>query len=395
MKVLVLISELPEPPTSGHRVRNHYLWPQFSHLGVELKVLGLSNARANVQNGEKTEPGDDREFYPFDRPILPLRVLGRISKSYIEWPRSQKLTDRVIELCKSWQPDVIHAEHLRMATYFPSTCPKTVLKTVSFHNVESELNRKIGSSTLKFGRPLVNWLHLQSLIKFEKHVVDTCDLNFAYSAVDLEKYRELFPNANWSITRNGTNAKEITPGPQVAEKNILIVGSLNYQPNVTGLFWFIEKVLPQLPPDISITVAGSGITSGLRDKISQTRIKFIDTPLKLEPFYRDCALCVVPVFDGSGTRGKILEALAYDRMVITTKLGAEGLEISEGIIFAEDATQFIKEIKKWSGDLQKREAFSGAGRKQVLERYDWSVVAAGLKSEWELLISKLIPGGLA
>lgn len=385
MKILVLISDRTDPPITGTRVRNHFLWSHLARLGVEIKILGLSN----IINGDKSSSDNEIEFFPFDRPILPTRVINRLRKSFHESPRSQKLADRVIELCESWQPDIIHAEELRMSTYFPTIFTKNILRTITLHNVESELNRKTGSASFRFGRFLINWLHLHSLKRFEKRAILNSDLNFAYSDKDLEKYRELFPKAHWAVTRNATNASGIIPSVQKSEKNILIVGSLSYQPNVSGLFWFIENVLPHLPKDISVTVAGSNVIPSLRSKLEQTRIQFIDTPLNLEPLYQRCALCVVPVFEGSGTRGKILEALAYERMVITTKIGAEGLEITEGVVFSESAKQFIEAILKWTNDFEIRKSFAVKGRQQVLQRYDWSSVAADLKKDWEACMSQL------
>ena len=379
MKILVLIADRSNPPVTGAKVRNFYLWQEMAKLGIEIKILGLSNIPNDVLK-------DEIEYYPYDRPILPIRIFYRVMKSYHEWPKSQKLTNRINELCEKWQPDIIHAEELRMSLYFPQNEKNYPLRTLTFHNVESELNKKIGSSTFKIGKSIINWIHLNSLKKFEKKAIKLSHINFAFSKIDLLKYQSLYPNANWGISSNGSNVKGIVAKSQTANKNILFVGSLAYQPNVYGLNWFIDKVMPFLSPDIIVTVAGSNIIPELKNKLQQTKIQFIDTPIDLHPIYANCALCFAPIFEGSGTRGKILEALAHERMMITTKIGAEGLEITQGIVLAEEAIDFINQINEWTHNIEKRQNIAKLGRTQVLEYYDWSVVAIKLKKDWETIL---------
>ena len=209
-------------------------------------------------------------------------------------------------------------------------------------------------------------------------------------ATDLARYRELYPAAHWATTKNGTHASEITPAPQPPSASVLLVGSLGYAPNVHGLFWFLGHVLPLLPAGILVTVAGSRATEEVRRRLAQSRVRFVDTPEDLGPLYAKHALCAVPVFQGSGTRGKILEALAYERAVVTTSPGAGGLDLAEGegFVLADDAERFADAIRRLAHAPGERGALARRGREAVLLRYDWSIVAAELVAAWSACASR-------
>ncbi len=386
MRALVLISDRPWPPITGSRVRNAHLWPAVRRLGVEVKLLGLD------QGGPA--PASDPsavELLALDREPYPARAWHALRHSYHQWPRSKSLQRRVAQLVEEWRPDVVHAEELRMAAYLPQPrAMQSFIRTLTLHNVESHLVRQTGSSPVRFARGLIEAVHLRSLLRFERRAVETVDLAFAYSATDLARYRELYPAAHWATTKNGTHASEITPAPQPPSASVLLVGSLGYAPNVHGLFWFLDHVLPLLPAGILVTVAGSRATEEVRRRLAQSRVRFVDTPEDLGSLYAEHALCAVPVFQGSGTRGKILEALAYERAVVTTSPGAGGLDLAEGegFVRTDDAERFANAIRRLAHAPGERGALARRGREAVLLRYDWSIVAAELVAAWSTCASR-------
>lgn len=386
MRVLVLISDRPLPAVTMPLVRNRWLWPALERLGVEVRVLGLDQRRAAPSRA------DAGEFFVPEREPLPLRAWHALHHSYHEWPVSPRLAERVADMVAAWRPDVVHAEELRMGRYLPVRSPgaSTPLLSLALHNVEQDLLRRTGSSPVRWGRPVVEWLHARSLQRFERSVVGKVDVAFAYSAADRERYRQLLPAANWHVTRGGTDAAGITPAPQTAAATVLHLGSLSYAPNIRGLFWFLDHVLPRLGPNVTVTVAGSYATPAVRARLALVPVRFVDTPLDLNPLYADSAVSVVPVLEGSGTRGKILEALAYERVVISTTVGAEGLDLGphEGVVIVDEAEDFAAQVRRLAFDRAARETLAHRGRAAVLARYDWSVVAAELLESWARCASR-------
>ena len=379
MRVLVLISDRYDPPVTAPRVRNAGLWPAARRLGAEVRILGCAQRR---EEAGPTAGGE--EYFALDRDPLPVRAAEAFVHTYHQWPRSRGLRRRAAEVAAEWRPDVVHAEELRMAAYLPAGLAS--LHSVTLHNVESDLQRQIGSTPFGMLDPIARRLQLHNLVRFERRMLDAVDLAFAFSPVDLARWRALHPSARctWRTTRNGTDVRGIIPPPQPEAPGILLVGSLAYAPNYHGTLWFLEQVLPRIPLEWPVTVAGSFAPPPLREALARTRVRFADTPRDLAPYYAASAICVAPVFAGSGTRTKILEALAHERVVVTTPLGAEGLDLPAdgGVALATDADGFVAEIVRWGRDPAVRTVAARRGRAAIALTYDWSVVALEQLEAW-------------
>lgn len=391
MRVLALLSDRPWPPNTGSRVRNAYLWPALERLGAEVRLLALEHGGAYMlaSAGGWTPGSPDLELHPLDRDVWPLRAWHALRHSYHQWPVSRSLRRRALELARLWHPDVMHAEELRMAAYLPpaGAARAPAVRTLTLHNVETDLLGQTGSTALRHGRAFVEALHRSSLAAYERRAVHGVDLAFAYSASDEARYRDLYPGAHWAATRNGTHASAIAPAPAPSTPSVLLLGSLGYAPNVQGLEWFLDHVLPLLPSGVAVTVAGSRAPDEVRRRLAAAPVRFLDSPDDVAPLYAAHAVSVVPVFQGSGTRGKILEALAYERAVVTTTAGVGGLELAEGegYVVADDAEGFAARVTRLLSAPDERAVLARRGRAAVLERYDWSVVARDLMAAWSAL----------
>lgn len=382
LKVLVLLSEHPDPPNSGTRVKNFHLWKNFyQHPQVEIKILYTANQKS-CPNFSK----NDEQNFPFDKMTIFKKGSRYLLYSHHQYKYSTLLKNRVNELIKTWAPDIIHAEELKMAKYLDDV---STAKTVTVHNVESDLLRKSGSLPLKFMQPVINFIHYLTLKAFEKRVVNSFDKVFTYSDVDSKRYAQLYPRGRFVTTRNGVNAKDITPIDISNKKNILFIGSLHYAPNAEGIRWFLRHVLPHINQDISIVVAGAGAPGELKKELISNHISFVDTPDELTSLYNEATLTIVPLLSGSGTRTKILESLAYQRPVISTSKGAEGLEFNEsmGVYIFDDPLLFAKKINEITSldSIELENQKCQKARQYIIDQYDWSALAKKYVYEWTRL----------
>lgn len=395
MRILALIGDRPVPALTGAAVRNLHLWSRLANRqDVELKVLALDLAGNSVLEPPRF-PGVDAEFFRFGPRSLWTRAVGAVGRSWHEYPRSPALIQRVDELAAAFQPDVIHAEELRMAAYLPvmRSRPAPALSSVTFHNVESDLfARMVSPSPLIPGpvRGLSARLQVRSLKQFESRVVASVRLRLAYSEIDRQRYASLYPNVSWKTTRNGTDVEGVTPAPQSVEPSVLMLARWSYAPNIEGLRWFLNEVRPHLDPALKVVIAGSAASETLKGWIAEAGWPFHDSPLDLAPLYARASAVAVPVLQGSGTRGKILEALAHERVVVTTTKGPEGLDLGtgSGITIADDPRQFAETLTEAATSApESRAEAAHKGRQAVLANYDWSVVAAELLETWRSCMS--------
>ncbi len=381
MKILVLASDNPGPPINGTRIRNYYLWDEVRALGHEVKVLALTRNPADLK-----ARSEQLEFFSFTRGPVLRRLVMRLTRSYHEWPLSDGLRDRVAELSASWNPDIIHAEELRMGAYLPRL-GDTVLSSVCVHNVESELLKKTKAAPFSFGVSFFNWIYRFNLRRFERRVFSRAHLRLAYSAIDRRDYERLYPEYSFALTSNGTNKINLERETlrQTPPEKILFLGSLSYLPNIEGLFWYLDQVRPKVRRPLDLTVAGSTPAEVVRSRLQREGITLLDTPLDLAPVYQSASLLIVPLLSGSGTRGKILEALMYGRPVLTTTKGGEGLELGmeAGVLRADGPEAFAAALDEWTlRSSEDRAQLGQRGHDTVSTLFTWTSVAKALVESW-------------
>lgn len=382
LRVIVLLSEHPYPPNSGTKVKNYHLWKNFLKFpDIELKVLYLSDT-ADLS----TFSGHEEITLRYDKFNIVQKSLRYLLYSHHQYRYSSALGLKLQELSQQWNPDIIHAEELKMAKYAQ---PSKIKKTVTLHNVESDLIKKSGSLPVRYFQKILNFIHSLTLKNYESRVVQTFDKIFTYSDVDTKRFRQLYKQQSFVTTRNGVNAQAICPSSVEQTNNILFVGSLHYAPNAEGIKWFLQYVRPYLRKDITITVAGAGAPNDLKKLLKESHIIFYDSPKSLEDFYHRCTLTIVPLLNGSGTRTKILESLAYQRPIVSTIKGSEGLSVNESMAVynRDDPKEFAETInhlchKDQIAELKKR---SEVGREYILKNYDWEVLADQYYEQWKSL----------
>jgi polysaccharide biosynthesis protein PslH len=147
---------------------------------------------------------------------------------------------------------------------------------------------------------------------------------------------------------NGADPVELLPrAPRRAGEplRVLFVGVVHYQPNYRGIVWFIEKVLPLVRRRLPCVFDVVGPLHSAAPPASEG-VHFHGGVRSLEPFYRDAHVVVVPIPYGSGTRMKVLEAVAYGRPVVSTPIGVQGLPFLPRLHYhaADDAQAFANAL---------------------------------------------------
>lgn len=142
---------------------------------------------------------------------------------------------------------------------------------------------------------------------------------------------------------------------------ILATGSLYYGPNANGIKWFIEKVWKEfnvrgMLPEYSLIVAGRNPGNDLKKLAEETaRVKLIDSPKEMSPFFLNADMYVAPVFEGAGMKVKVAEALSYGLTVVGSHHALIGYEEAEPFITeANTAEEFLEKILAVKKNPQKK-----------------------------------------
>lgn len=159
----------------------------------------------------------------------------------------------------------------------------------------------------------------------------------------------------------------LPPGPQV-----LFVGRLDYLPNREAVEWFVVEVLPiirRARPDVRVRVVGPGAVH--LDPAVAECVDAVGAVSEVAEHYEWSRICVAPLFTGSGTRVKILEAMSFGRPVVATRLGAEGIDARPGVdlLVADDARSFAAACLSLLHPRGPADAVAASGRALVDSRY--------------------------
>lgn len=167
----------------------------------------------------------------------------------------------------------------------------------------------------------------------------------------------------------------LSPEPPGDDARLLFVGALNYAPNIDALDFFGARLLPairqRLSGRVALTVVGRKPVERAASAARRMGAQLIANAPSLTPHYQAADIVVVPLRYGGGTRIKILEAMAHGRPVVSTRLGAEGLDVTDGkdILLADGPEDFAAAIARLRDDRALWQHLVANGRRLVCERY--------------------------
>ena len=155
---------------------------------------------------------------------------------------------------------------------------------------------------------------------------------------------------------------------------VLFVGNLSFPPNSDGLRFFIEQAWPALAravPHAHLTIVGLRPPEDIVDLASKLGLSLHANVPSLEPYYEGCDVVIAPILFGSGTRIKILEALAFGRAIVSTSLGSEGIGLQHGdnVLLADTMTDFAAALAALAHDPDLRQAIAERGRAFQQQHY--------------------------
>jgi glycosyltransferase involved in cell wall biosynthesis len=292
------------------------------------------------------------------------------------------------------EADVCVADFLTAIPNVPLEAPAPVV--LFEHNVEHRIWRRLAKvEPWPWRRALVE-IEWRKMRRFEARACAAARLTLAVSEEDGRALRALAPGARVRPMRTGVDATYFhANGAGELPAGLVFSGSMDWYPNEDAVLHFMEAILPRIRRDVPeavLTVAGRNPSARfLRAAAGAGGVRVTGTVSDVRPFVDEAAVCVVPLRVGGGTRLKILEALAMEKAVVSTTVGAEGLPLVPGVHFvrADDPEEFAGSVVSLLRDRRRRAALGKAGRKLVVERHSWSRAAR----EFEDSLREVVPCG--
>ncbi len=160
-------------------------------------------------------------------------------------------------------------------------------------------------------------------------------------------------------------------------KKLMYVGFLGWEPNAQGVLWFVDQVWPQLVarhPDLKFDIVGKNPDKRLRDAVAECEgISLKGFVPDLQQVYGDSRVSVAPLLFGSGMKVKVLDAMARGMPVVTTNIGAEGIDVEHGkhLLIADNADDMANEVDRLLTDLMLWQRLQHNSRELIRDRYTW------------------------
>jgi polysaccharide biosynthesis protein PslH len=256
--------------------------------------------------------------------------------------RRPRFRDVAASIAREQDASLIHFDDPAVA--LPGKVPE-LINVLAAHNVEHRVI-KGESAGASLRRKVVNAMEWRKVRREERSVWRSMDLCLAVSDVDAGAMRAAGAR-RVGICPVGTDPVERARLPRRAAGEpleILFVGVGGYPPNARGVAWFVSNVMPRIQAETPAILNVVGRRPPM--PVELPGVAYVGSVPELRPWYERAHLVVVPIFEGSGQRQKIVEAMAYGRPVVSTPVGAEGLPVNAGehYVEASDPAAFAEAV---------------------------------------------------
>jgi glycosyltransferase involved in cell wall biosynthesis len=397
MHVVVVDEELPYPANSGKRIRTLNLLTRLARrhritylayrsadrVETERAVVHLQSEGIETVLVDRRLPGKSgmafygRLLWNLLSP-LPYSVQVHKSAAMRRAIREYGAAHAVDLWHCEWTP---YAESLRGAT----TAPWVVIA----HNVESLIWQRYAETEPS---PLKRWYirrQWRKFERFERRTFAEAARTIAVSDDDAALARERFGARRVDVVENGVDVAYFHPDGSARDcRSVLFLGSLDWRPNLDAVQLLLDRVFPRVlgrEPLARLVIVGRKPPQWLADRVRACeRVELWPDVSDVRPFLRQCGIMAVPLRIGGGSRLKILESLAAECPVVSTRVGAEGLCLVPGRHFVQvDAVDdMASALVQCMRDPRPMTEMARSGRQAVCQRYDWSILARKLEAIW-------------
>ncbi|HYQ03510.1 MAG TPA: glycosyltransferase family 4 protein [Polyangiaceae bacterium] len=394
MKILFVSPYLPSPARFGGQRRIEGLMRGLAKQH-ELSIVSFNSTDAYTQESVDataaycktvlTLPDLDPRSVSEKRKLQMRSLLSAHSFEHLQVKRRPDFQRLLDEQLSRERYDVVQVEFANMAAYRFTARDKRSRLVLDEHNVEYDLQRRTSKSAEGLSRRVYNSLNWRKYGYEEKAAWRRFDGVVLTSKRDRELLAQTSPATRASVVPNGVDVDQFQPSVQAVEpETLLFFGANNYFPNHDGLLYFIDEILPKLVarrPNLKLSIVGPGVQPDVQARQSRNVeiVGFVDD---LMPHLERATAVVVPLRIGGGTRLKIVEAMAKSKAIVSTSVGAEGIEVTHGkdVLLADTPNDFASQVLSVLDDPALASRLGQNARRLAEDRYAWSAVVRNLEA---------------
>jgi len=398
MRILYLAAAYPLPANNGAKMRLWAVLRAIAATGHEITLAAFAEPEDDVAGTEQ-----ELRMVCKESDIVPLRYTrlsaggnysGRLrailssSPFTIDRFRSEEMRARLERRVRERSFDVIICDNVFSAINLPANASPVVMNS---QNVEYLILQRYVQQERNPLKALYARLEANKLRRFEAAMYRRAALAMTCSSVDAEFVRQLCPGLKTAVAPNVVDVREYGIVGEEDPFTIVYQGGMDWFPNRDAVEYFVRAIFPLVQKEIPgahVIAAGRNPSPKFRARFADVlALEFTGTLPDLRPVIAQAAVCVVPLRIGSGTRLKILEGGAMGKAMVSTTIGAEGLDFVPGkeILIADDPAVFAKNVVEVLRNPTRRKALGEAARKRVLQDYDVAALERSIADAFQSL----------
>lgn len=395
MRLLFVTAALPYPPASGGAIRTLGLIDGLYRAGHSITLLSFHHGENDPQDTPLAQlcerivtlPPPQRRVQDRLRTLLFSRKPDIAHRFY-----SEDFAAALRDLLAETAFDLIQFEAIEAVAYLPlarALQPEARLSFDTF-NAEYALQRSMfaidRATPGRWAAALYSWIQVQRITRYERAMCRMADLVFAVSQEDADLLRGFRDDRIIHVVPSGIFVDDYTTPPALpglAKPALVFTGTMAYRPNVDAMLWFTEAVLPHIrqeQPNVQLYIVGSRPHARLDVLRDQAGIHITGWVEATQPYLHEADVYIAPLRMGSGTRLKLLEAMASGCAIVATTTAAAGLheDVKAGMIVVDEPQAMAQAIRELLQDRTRRQELGNRARDLVRRYYDWPVIVPRL-----------------
>ncbi len=399
MKILFLPKEFPHSRIVGGPI---IIYNRIKYLSQKHEVHLLSFIR---EEQRQFLPSLERfckriELFPFPKRRGILRNIFDFiflkKPNYFLMTYSKNFLNKVAEMAKEEHYDCIISEYSMMAQYIYNNrgIPSETKKIMSVHECYTIARRKLMRAKGFSREGIKAFLYYVKLVGYEFKMYESADLVLTLTYEGKEELLRYNPRLKVKVVPHGVDVDYFNLEERKPEKNsIMFLGNFGHLPNVDGIIYFCKVILPMIRkkiPDAKLYIVGQNPNQEIKDFDEKDKVivtGFVDS---VKPYFDLSMISIVPVRLGGGFRGKALEAMSCGLPLVSTDLGAEGINGKDGehFLIADKPEDFAEKVCQVLTDKDLYQKLSVNGRKLMEDEYSWQKGVEKLENILEKLTAE-------
>ena len=400
MKILFLSPTVPFPLTDGGRIRVFNLLKQLAQK-CDVTLLALETQPTDAEGVVELQHLGIQVHLVLNAQTLPRVSFGTLVTAFF---KRHPITvarynlpayrHKFRTLIETGTFDLVHYEMLHTAQFHTETRLPGVL---SQQNVDSAIWRRLCAETTNPFYKYVYWTQQRAFQRYERVMTPKFAAVTCTSDIDravFERHLSLESRGNIEIIPNGVDVTHYHPNfTREAAAHLIYIGSMDWYPNEDAVSFFADDMFPKIQekvPDVKFSIVGGNPSKRVQKLADRHGIVVTGRVPDIKPYFEETTVFVVPLRIGSGTRLKILEALAMGKAIVSTSVGAEGLALRDGeeIFIADAPVTFAEAVIRLLTDQPLRRRIGENGRARVEQDYDWRSIGEKLYNVYESLMER-------